>query len=169
MSDASFYIDGIHPTAAGVQRRLADLEAFLHGALLRYARPAAEYPDCLPPMFPREELGEEIWFRLNGEWVKAPTGPSRAGLPPPVAIHIPFSGGPTNEQFDAVIAGHLLRRLINKLAQILALVSCPESTYDGRASGSCMCQTCGEVYFRHARHPLDTWMTMLCDGRMVKL
>ncbi len=55
------------------------VEEFLHRKRVRYARPAAEYPDCLPPMFPREELCQEAWVRLDGEWTMFPRGATRDG------------------------------------------------------------------------------------------
>jgi hypothetical protein len=44
-----------------------------------------------------------------------------------------------------------------------------------RAGGDCVCAQCGEPYRRHAHDPYESdasgepWLTVLCDGRRVKL
>lgn len=60
-----------------------------------------------------------------------------------------------------------LRRLINKLAQILAMAE--EKTGMTYRSGDYTCEMCGWRYSRHATCPLEPWITILCDGRRVKL
>ena len=61
-----------------------------------------------------------------------------------------------------------LRRLVNKLAKLFALLDVnPEMTY--RADGNCICEVCGDPYWRHATHPIEPCLAMLCDGRNVKL
>lgn len=61
-----------------------------------------------------------------------------------------------------------LRRLVNKLARLFALIDAdPKMAH--RASGDCVCEHCGDSYYKHAEHPLAPWLTMLCDGRNVKL
>lgn len=37
-----------------------------------------------------------------------------------------------------------------------------------RAGGGCEC-SCGETYHRHLHDPKEPWLTVLCDGRRVKL
>lgn len=38
-----------------------------------------------------------------------------------------------------------------------------------RADGTCVCPTCGALYWRHARHPDYEWLHVLCSGKAVKL
>lgn len=39
-----------------------------------------------------------------------------------------------------------------------------------RASGDCICSSCGRIYYKHPyfQEPYE-WITLLCDGSMVKL
>jgi hypothetical protein len=60
-----------------------------------------------------------------------------------------------------------LRMILRKLTQIFALLRRPVD--DGRAGGGCLCERCGRLYVDHAQDPLERWMTILCDGTMVKL
>lgn len=62
----------------------------------------------------------------------------------------------------------LLRRIINRLAQIIELTK-PERPFDHRASGDCICEMCGDDYYHHAHDPRDPTDTLLCDGRRVHL
>lgn len=38
-----------------------------------------------------------------------------------------------------------------------------------RAGGEIVCEECGLDYNDHANHPVHEWITVLCDGRLVKL
>lgn len=38
-----------------------------------------------------------------------------------------------------------------------------------RASGLCVCQTCWKLYYNHPRHHEWRFLTVLCDGKLVKL
>lgn len=38
-----------------------------------------------------------------------------------------------------------------------------------RASGDCVCPTCGKLYYDHAHLTDYEWLTILCDGSLVKL
>jgi hypothetical protein len=38
-----------------------------------------------------------------------------------------------------------------------------------RADGRCLCERCGYAYQDHPQHPRDEYLTLLCDGRSVKL
>jgi hypothetical protein len=38
-----------------------------------------------------------------------------------------------------------------------------------RRSGDCVCDVCGRIYHKHPRHRSATFMTVLCDGSLVKL
>lgn len=38
-----------------------------------------------------------------------------------------------------------------------------------RASGDCVCDICGHLYYDHHRVPGYEWLRMLCDGALVKL
>ncbi len=40
---------------------------------------------------------------------------------------------------------------------------------DGRCSGLVECEVCGRQLYDHPQHPIETWMTITCDGRVVKL
>lgn len=63
-----------------------------------------------------------------------------------------------------------LRRIINRLAAVLLLAAgrhaCAEFT---RASHLCTCEHCGDTYAYHVSDPFEPWLTVLCDGRRVKL
>jgi len=59
--------------------------------------------------------------------------------------------------------GHLPNRLVYRL--VLEQID-PECV---RAGGGAICETCGKPYAGHGRHPAFPWMTVLCDGRNVKL
>lgn len=39
-----------------------------------------------------------------------------------------------------------------------------------RAGGNCVCAICGEIYYKHPyfSEPYE-WLTLLCDGTLVKL
>lgn len=64
---------------------------------------------------------------------------------------------------------HLLRRLVNKLAQVIAL-SEPEPDDDPRrADGRTVCGRCKAEYWRHAIDPRAPWLNLLCNGERVKL
>ena len=38
-----------------------------------------------------------------------------------------------------------------------------------RADGRCVCERCDCAYHDHPKHPRDEYLTILCDGRSVKL
>ena len=38
-----------------------------------------------------------------------------------------------------------------------------------RAGGDCDCKVCGQLYSRHKNIAGETWLTILCDGTLVKL
>lgn len=38
-----------------------------------------------------------------------------------------------------------------------------------RAGGMANCPTCGRILLDHPDHPFDTFLTVLCDGSIVKL
>ena len=38
-----------------------------------------------------------------------------------------------------------------------------------RADGGAVCEGCGLTFRDHPAHPVETYATMLCDGRYVKL
>ena len=39
----------------------------------------------------------------------------------------------------------------------------------GYACGECVCHDCGRIYFRHPALPAHHFLTVLCDGSVVKL
>lgn len=63
----------------------------------------------------------------------------------------------------------LRRRILNRLAQVFALVEPVEDDDWYRAGGTVVCEVCGWEYRDHADDPREPWMTLLCDGRRVKL
>jgi hypothetical protein len=82
----------------------------------------------------------------------------------------PHSCADDDARFDALVVKRALRRIVNRLAQVIALVRRPADEHDWqRASGAVECEVCGDVYFNHATDPLVPWLHMLCDGRRVKL
>jgi hypothetical protein len=40
---------------------------------------------------------------------------------------------------------------------------------DGRCSGLVICESCGRELYDHPSHPFDDWMTITCEGKIVKL
>ena len=38
-----------------------------------------------------------------------------------------------------------------------------------RADQDLICDTCGQPYGRHPGYPVEPWLNILCDGRLVKL
>lgn len=38
-----------------------------------------------------------------------------------------------------------------------------------RASGDCVCSACGATYHDHPADEVEDWLTVLCNGRRVKL
>jgi hypothetical protein len=62
-----------------------------------------------------------------------------------------------------------VRRWVNKLARLLALLEPGPDDSWYRASGRCVCLLCGEDYDHHADDPREPWLTMLCGGQRVKL
>lgn len=68
---------------------------------------------------------------------------------------------------DIAEARRALRIIFRRLA---ALFLIGDTNTDGeRASGDVPCADCGNVYRLHVQHPHAPWMTVLCDGRRVKL
>lgn len=47
-----------------------------------------------------------------------------------------------------------------------ALYPCPEFV---RASGECVCEKCGELYYDHPQHMPHHWLNVICTGLIVKL
>jgi hypothetical protein len=47
----------------------------------------------------------------------------------------------------------------------------PHTPVEGfrRADGNSVCEACSEPYREHPEHPSDRWLTILCDGSLVKL
>jgi hypothetical protein len=72
--------------------------------------------------------------------------------------------------------GEVQRYMLKKQMQKCEMTSLPEPIGDGlRASGECVCETCGQLFFDHP----DEWrrvgfgevpfLNILCDGTLVKL
>jgi len=63
------------------------------------------------------------------------------------------------------------RRVVNKLAEVLALAAGEDDADFRRASGDSSCAWCGEPYYRHAVDPLSPGrsLVLLCSGERVKL
>lgn len=38
-----------------------------------------------------------------------------------------------------------------------------------RAGGTAECEACGQILLDHPEHPFDSFLTVLCDGSIVKL
>lgn len=66
-----------------------------------------------------------------------------------------------------------LQILLRKIAEILMFAHKSEDLVwvDNftRASGNVICQFCSFEYWRHATHPLRTYLNILCNNRSVKL
>ncbi len=70
---------------------------------------------------------------------------------------------------------HLVVRLRKALTGVVALRARlayrerEEPAGWNRAGGDVECPKCGLVYFDHPSHPNFHWLTILCDGSLVKL
>lgn len=62
----------------------------------------------------------------------------------------------------------LLRRVMNKLAQIFALAE-PDIGDDWYRAGNLDCEACGQDYHSHPQDPREPWLTIICGGQRVKL
>lgn len=45
----------------------------------------------------------------------------------------------------------------------------PDRLVYTRVDQNVVCEVCGKTYGRHDCYPLFLWLTILCDGRLVKL
>lgn len=63
----------------------------------------------------------------------------------------------------------LARRIVNRLASVILFAAGPSDVDFMRASGLRECLICGDAFWRHCQDPYRTWLTVLCDGRYVKL
>lgn len=54
-------------------------------------------------------------------------------------------------------------------ARLIAIDDRPTRGEIRRAAGDCICVHCQGPYRDHPQHPVETFATMLCDGRLVKL
>jgi hypothetical protein len=70
---------------------------------------------------------------------------------------------------DEEVTRRMLRRLINKVAQVLYLAAGDADPDMRRASGDMVCDECGAIYYDHAHDPLSTFLNVLCNGERVKL
>jgi len=53
---------------------------------------------------------------------------------------------------------------------VIRMASTPIDTSEFRhAGGGVTCDTCGHKYYDHPRHPIDTFLTVTCDGELLKL
>jgi hypothetical protein len=75
---------------------------------------------------------------------------------------------PHHSDPHVVEARQFLHRALKRLTALFLLRE-QESTMNGRASGEAVCTTCKQLYVDHVRHPNAKWLTVLCDGRRVKL
>lgn len=62
-----------------------------------------------------------------------------------------------------------VRRLVNRLAEVLMFAAGPSDAAFYRASGDVRCDGCGMPYSMHAHDPFERWLTVLCNGQRVKL
>jgi hypothetical protein len=53
--------------------------------------------------------------------------------------------------------------------RLVELKDSTDSQEVNRAGGDCVCAICRLAYWRHPEHPVDTFVTLLCDGSVVKL
>jgi hypothetical protein len=61
-----------------------------------------------------------------------------------------------------------LRIIFRKLAMIFVMAS-DATDFDYRACCRTICARCGREFGDHAWDPREPWVTILCDGRRVKL
>lgn len=97
--------------------------------------------------------------------------PTLTGMPSAETIEDAIDDMPDQPEEEArtVREGtRALRIIFRKLAMIFVMTS-DATDFDYRACCRTICERCGREFGDHAWDPREPWVTILCDGRRVKL